>query len=77
MTVAKLAQTDMTVDNPTTYKANIDANFNVLSKVGNDFAPYANSPSAMNLKVAEGKLKTGSCGTNQFNYNSTCVESKN
>ena len=60
MTVAKLAQTDMTVDNPTTYKANIDANFNVLSKVGNDFAPYANSPSAMNLKVAEGKLKTGS-----------------
>jgi hypothetical protein len=56
MTVAQYTRPDYTTQSAAAYKANIDGMAAVFERFGNNFAPYANSPAAMNVKVAAGVL---------------------
>lgn len=57
MTVSSYYQTNMTTNDPTTYKGSIDGNFSVLGRTGAMFSPYAISSSPnMTIKVGAGAI---------------------
>lgn len=56
MTTAQYQITNFTVDDAATLKAKLDGNSSVLTRTGAAFQCYANSPAAMNVKVAAGGL---------------------
>lgn len=59
MTTAKFVQTNFATQNPTTYKGSIDANFAVLARVGQRYAPRAADVPAMSVVVDPGYIFDG------------------
>lgn len=56
MTVATFNQTDYTTQDSATYKANIDADINVLAKLGQMFAPHSAGNNSMYAEIDPGIL---------------------
>jgi len=72
MGTAQYAVSNFTVDDPSTIKAKIDGNSEVLRRVGSAYQCYANTPAAMNVKVAAGAiLPFGSLVENAIQTSST------
>jgi len=65
MTVATFNQTDYTTQNSAEYKANIDADINVLAKLADLFAPHQSNAANMTITVDAGRIQFP--GGNQVN----------
>ena len=65
MTVATFNQTDYTTQNSAEYKANIDADINVLAKLADLFAPHQSNAANMTITLDAGRLQFP--GGNQAN----------
>jgi hypothetical protein len=60
MTVATFNQTDYTSQDSASYKANIDADINVLAKLADLFAPHQSNAANMTITLDAGRLQTPS-----------------
>jgi hypothetical protein len=58
MTVATFNQTDYTAQDSASYKANIDADINVLAKLADLFAPHQSNAANMTITLDAGRIQT-------------------